>query len=83
MTTFTLSQDEISRLETAHRAAKKKRETNRIKTILLLGTGWTIREVVEVLYNEYYETFDEFKKACKSFFRRIKRYKEDISSFID
>ncbi len=35
-----------------------------------------------VLYNKYYETFDEFKKACKSFFRRSKRYKEDISSLL-
>jgi transposase len=36
----------------------------------------------KVLYNKYYETFGEFKKACKSFFRRIKRYKEDLSSLL-
>jgi transposase len=35
-----------------------------------------------VLYNKYYETFDEFKKACKSFFRRSKKYKEEISSLL-
>ncbi|MCP5004387.1 MAG: IS630 family transposase, partial [Planctomycetes bacterium] len=35
-----------------------------------------------VLNNKYCETFDEFKKACKSFFRRSKRYKEDISSLL-
>ena len=35
-----------------------------------------------VLYNKYYETFDEFKNACKSFFRRIKRYRDDISSLL-
>ena len=35
-----------------------------------------------VLYNKYYETFDEFKKACKSFFRRSKRYKDDLSSLL-
>ena len=35
-----------------------------------------------VLYNKYYETFDEFKKACKSFFRRIKRYKGELSSLM-
>ena len=35
-----------------------------------------------VLYNKYYETFDEFKNTCKSFFRRIKRYKDDISSLL-
>ncbi|MCP5004367.1 MAG: hypothetical protein GY941_10590 [Planctomycetes bacterium] len=36
----------------------------------------------KVLYNKYYETFDEFKKACKSFFRRSKKYKKDISSLL-
>ncbi|MCP4264720.1 MAG: IS630 family transposase, partial [Candidatus Brocadiaceae bacterium] len=35
-----------------------------------------------VLYNQYYETFDEFKKACKSFFRRIKRHKGELSSLM-
>jgi transposase len=35
-----------------------------------------------VIYNKYYETFDEFKKACKSFFRRIKRYKGELSSLM-
>ncbi len=49
MTSFTLSQNEISILKAAHRAARKKREADRIKTVILLGTGWTIREVVEAL----------------------------------
>jgi transposase len=35
-----------------------------------------------VLYNKYYETFDDFQKACKSFFRRSKRYKDDLSSLL-
>jgi transposase len=133
MTEFTLLQDEISNLKKAYKAAKKKRDADRIKAIILLGTEWTIREVAEViyticdnaryyrskkvkeylrkskielvflppyspnlnlierlwkyfrkivLYNKYYGTFDEFRKACKSFFRRIKRDKEDISSLL-
>ncbi len=49
MTEFILSQEEISSLKIRHKAAKKKREADRIKTIILLGTGWTIREVVEAL----------------------------------
>ncbi len=49
MTTFTLSQEEISSLKIAHRTAKKKREADRIKAIILLGKGWTIREVAEAL----------------------------------
>ena len=49
MTEFTLSQEEISNLKKAHRKVKKKREADRIKALILLGTGWTIREVAEVL----------------------------------
>ncbi len=49
MTDFKLSQDEISSLKVIHRTTKKKREADRIKTIILLGTGWSIREVAEVL----------------------------------
>ena len=36
----------------------------------------------KILYNKYYETFDEFKKACKSFFRQIKRHKDELSSLM-
>jgi Transposase and inactivated derivatives len=35
-----------------------------------------------VLYNKYYETFAEFKNVCKSFFKRIKRHKDDFSSLM-
>ncbi len=49
MTTFVLSPEELSSLKRAHRASKKKRDADRIKTIILLGTGWTIREISEVL----------------------------------
>ncbi len=50
MTSFTLSQDEISKLKAAHKATKKKREADRIKAIIFLGTGWTIREVSEAIF---------------------------------
>ena len=50
MTEFTLSEEEISTLKRAHRAVKKKRDAYRINTIVLLGTGWTIREVSEALF---------------------------------
>jgi hypothetical protein len=45
MMPFALSQDEISSLKRAYKATKKKREADRIKAIILLGTGWTIRAV--------------------------------------
>lgn len=49
MMTFTLSQEEISSLKRAHKATRKKREADRIKAIILPGTGWTIRAVAEAL----------------------------------
>ena len=49
MTVFKLTQDEISSLKVTHRTTKKKRDADRIKAIILLGTGWSIREVAEVL----------------------------------
>jgi len=35
-----------------------------------------------VLYNKYYKTFEEFKIACKLFFRNIKKYRKDLSSLL-
>ncbi len=49
MTILTLSQVEISNLKRLHKAARKRREANRIKAIILLSTGWTIRGVAAVL----------------------------------
>ena len=65
MTTFTLSQEEICSLKKAHRAAKKKRDAYRINTIVLLGTGWTIREVAEALFLDD-ETIRNYLKRYKT-----------------
>ncbi|VAW79008.1 hypothetical protein MNBD_GAMMA12-344 [hydrothermal vent metagenome] len=47
---FKLSVVEISHLRVEHRLAKKKRDADRIKAIVLLATGWTARQVAEVLF---------------------------------
>ncbi len=65
MTEFTLLQDEISSLKEAHKAAKKKRDADRIKAIILLGTGWTTIEVAEVLLLDD-ETIRNYIKRYKS-----------------
>ena len=62
MTTFNLSLDEISSLKRTHRTTKKKREADRIKAIILLGTGWTIRQVAEVLLLDDETTRNYFKR---------------------
>jgi len=65
MTEFALSQEEISTLKRAHRAAKKKRDAYRINTIVLLGSGWTIREVAEALFLDD-ETVRNYLKRYKT-----------------
>ncbi len=65
MTGFTLSQEEILCLKKAHRTARKKRDADRIKTIILLGTGWTIREVAEILLLDD-ETIRNYLKRYKT-----------------
>ena len=65
MTEFPLLQDEISSLKKAHRVARRKRDADRIKAIILLGTGWTIIEVAEVLLLDD-ETIRNYMKRYKS-----------------
>ncbi len=65
MTEFTLLQDEISSLTKAHRAAKKKRDADCIKAIILLGTGWTAIKVAEALLLDD-ETVRNYIKRYKS-----------------
>ncbi len=36
----------------------------------------------KVLYNQYYETFDEFEAACNSFFRKKKKYQAELKSLL-
>ena len=36
----------------------------------------------KVLNNRYYETFDEFKQACKNFFRKRKKYLPELETLL-
>lgn len=36
----------------------------------------------KVLYNQYYETFEEFKRTSKAFFKNVKRYRKELSSLL-
>jgi len=46
---FTLTDKEINSLKTAHRGCKDKRLADRIKSVVLLGTGWTVAATAEAL----------------------------------
>jgi transposase len=36
----------------------------------------------KVLYNRYYEKFNEFKDACERFFRQPRRYLKELRSLL-
>ena len=49
MNGFTLTGKEINSLKAAHRGCKDKRLADRIKAVVLLGTGWTVSATAEAL----------------------------------
>ena len=49
MKNFDLTAEEIQELRAAHKSAKNKSDAYKINTIILLGTGWTLEEVVDAL----------------------------------
>ena len=49
MKDFKLSQEEIAELRAAHKKEKQKKKAYRLNAVILLGTGWTIKQVSEAL----------------------------------
>lgn len=49
MKEFNLTPSQISGLRITHRQEREKRAADKIKAVILLGTGWTLKEVSEVL----------------------------------
>ncbi|SFI74018.1 hypothetical protein SAMN05428978_11441, partial [Nitrosomonas sp. Nm34] len=46
---YLLTAQEIANLEVAHRQTKDKRYADRLKTVYLLGKGWSVTQVAEAL----------------------------------
>ncbi len=49
MKNFELSPEEIKKLRFAHRIEKRKSKAYRINAVILLGSGWTVKQVSEAL----------------------------------
>ena len=49
MDDFILTAKQVRQLREDHRRAADKRQADRIKTVILLGTSWSVRDVAEVL----------------------------------
>jgi transposase len=65
MNGFKLTEQQLQKLKSTHRTLKDKRSADRLKAVILLGTGWTQEKVSEALM------FDEGTLR-----HYIKRYKE-------
>ena len=65
-------------------------ETYRVKILFLPPYAPNLNQIERlwrflkkiVLYNKYYETFSEFRKAILDFFKNIKRYKPQLESLL-
>jgi len=49
MKNFELTTEEVQELRAAHKSAKNKSDAYRINAVILLGTGWSLEEVVDAL----------------------------------
>ncbi|MBN1377691.1 MAG: helix-turn-helix domain-containing protein, partial [Gammaproteobacteria bacterium] len=62
---YQLSQPELDELERAHHQATDKRFADRIKTVFLLGKGWTTSRVAEALSIDRETVRNHFKRYRK------------------
>jgi transposase len=62
MNDYTLGADRLAQLRAAHRETRDKREADRIKAVVLLGTGWSAEQVAEVLQVDPNTVRNHFKR---------------------
>lgn len=62
---FELTSEEIQELRAAHKSAKNKADAYRINSVILLGTGWSVEEVVDALLLDD-ETLRNYVKNYKN-----------------
>ena len=65
MPDFRLPPHEIAVLKTEHRKQRDRKKADRIKAIVLFGSGWSVIEVAQALLVEGYE--DRFSWAAGLF----------------
>lgn len=65
MNDYTLSQDELTQLRAAHVHAREKRYADRLKAVILLGSGWSAQQVAEALMMD--------PDTVRSYFKQYKK----------
>ena len=62
MRDYTLSPEKLAELRAAHRSTRDKREADRIKAVILLGSGWSAEHVAEALLIDPNTVRNHFKR---------------------
>jgi transposase len=62
MNDYTLGAEKLTELRAAHRQTRDKREADRIKAVVLLGTGWSAEQFAEVLQVDPNTVRNHFKR---------------------
>jgi transposase len=62
---YLLTAQEIANLEVAHRQTKDKRYADRLKTVYLLGKGWSVTQVAEALMMDRETVRNHYKRYRK------------------
>lgn len=65
MKDFYLNKEEIAELRTAHRAEQNRNASYKINAVILLGTGWKLKDVKEALLLDD-ETLRSYVKKYRS-----------------
>lgn len=82
---FELTKEQVVALRAEHKKIRDKRYADRIKAIVLLGTGWTLEKTAEALLHRMSYIYKKpkatpgklpDKKAQEAFIRRYKRIKQ-------
>ena len=81
---YSLTAQEIANLEVAHRQAKDKRYADRLKTVYLLGKGWSVTQVAEALMMDRVTVRTHYKRYRKGGLPALQKFEAGGSeSFLD
>ncbi len=65
MNDYTLLPDELAQLRAKHRETRRKRDADRLKAVILLGSGWSAQQVAEALLIDPDSARNYFKRYQK------------------
>ena len=71
---YQLTAQEITDLESAHRQTSDKRYADRLKTVYLLGKGWSVTQVAEVLMIDRETVRNHYKRYRKGGLSALQKF---------